>query len=266
MKMIILLLIFLSFFSFSKSEKKTESPQKKHDKRIKIINFKANQVHNITAFFGYSTHITLLKGDKVEQVALGDPEAWEIKIYDNNVFIKPIAEDPKTNMTILTNKRVYNFSLKALWPEDKSEIIFQIIFKQLTKDKITKPLEIKKVRPINDYFGKKKPKNWDYWFKGEKDLKPDVIFDDGRFTFLKFANNKEMPAIYVVSNDESESLINTHINPLYPDVIAIHSVREKMILRKGNSALCVINKSFDKTGISTKSGTTTPLVQRVLKD
>jgi type IV secretory pathway VirB9-like protein len=33
---------------------------------------------------------------------------------------------------------------------------------------------------------------------GSEDIVPSLVFDDGRFTYLRFANNREVPAVFHV--------------------------------------------------------------------
>ena len=39
--------------------------------------------------------------------------------------------------------------------------------------------------------------------QGSEDIVPSLIFDDGRFTYLRFANNREVPAVFHVLGDGS---------------------------------------------------------------
>ena len=43
------------------------------------------------------------------------------------------------------------------------------------------------------------------------DIVPTLIFDDGRFTYLRFPNNREIPAVFQVLGDGSETLVNVHM-------------------------------------------------------
>ena len=71
-----------------------------------------------------------------------------------------------------------------------------------------------------------------------------------------------MPAVYVENADGSESLVNVHVEG---DVIAVHKIAKKLVLRKGKLVACVFNRAYDPDGISNTSGTTVPGVKRVIK-
>jgi type IV secretion system protein VirB9 len=250
------------------------------DSRITYINHNPDDIVQIIGHFGYSTHVKFSPDESILQIAMGDPDAWDIVPVKNHIFLKPVADNALTNMTVITSSRIYNFELDAKWPDDKNEeMVFQVNFKYPQFDK-KKKLALKGQEQKNKEQSKIKsflnhslssmnrahPRNWNYWFKGSDEVTPDLMFDDGRFTYVKFANNREMPAIYTVNDDGSESLVNTHINPHYPDIITIHKVKKRFTFRKGKAVACIFNKSFDSRGIGIPTGTTSPEVIRTIKN
>ena len=52
---------------------------------------------------------------------MGSPEGWNINPSGNRLFVKPVAltkEDALTNMTLITNRRMYFFEMHADEAED----------------------------------------------------------------------------------------------------------------------------------------------------
>lgn len=245
----------------------------KLDQRIKFINYNPTEVVDIVVHYGYSTHIQFSNSEVVDKIAMGDRDAWNIGEVNNHLFLKAAKEEADTNMTVVTNKRVYNFELSAHWSQNGShpvpnDMFFQVNFnypkeaeKKAEKIRLAKALENELNASPVALTGNK-----NYWAKGSEELVPNKAFDDKRFTYLTFSNNKEMPAIYVINSDGSESLVNTNIDPLDKDTIIIHKISKQFVLRKGNAVACVFNKSYDVNGISNINGTTSSTVKRVLKD
>ncbi len=81
------------------------------DNRVKTYIFNENEVYNITIFYGYQTSIEFAKGEEVVTISMGDSYAWKINSIGHRLFIKPLEDDMHTNMTIITNKRAYQFDL-----------------------------------------------------------------------------------------------------------------------------------------------------------
>lgn len=250
-----------------------ETPQGgAYDNRVKFINYNAAEVVKLVGHYGYSTHLQFSPAESVQQIAMGDKDAWEVAPIGNHIFIKPKADDATTNMTVITSRRVYNFELSAHWSQNgahphPNDMFFQVSFRypEEIAARAQAEAEAKRLQARLNQKDDPKPANWNYWAKGSKEVTPSKAFDNRRFTFLTFDNNAEMPAIYVVNADGSESLVNTHIDPESPNTIVVHKVARQLVMRKGNSVACIFNESYDPEGVTNPNGTTIPGVQRVIK-
>jgi type IV secretion system protein VirB9 len=104
----------------------------------------------------------------------------------------------------------------------------------------------------------------DYWVAGSEEISPTAARDDGRFIYLTFSNNRDMPAVYSVDAEGKEALITTNV--IDGNTIVIQRLVNQLILRKGNAVASVLNKSFELNGgTDNTSGTIAPDVQRVIK-
>ena len=66
-------------------------------------------------------------------------------------------------------------------------------------------------------------------------------------TRITFAPKAEQPAIFILNEDGSESLLNFSMDE--GDVI-LHRVARRLILRRGNLAGCVVNKGVQRGAAS----------------
>lgn len=98
--------------------------------------------------------------------------------------------------------------------------------------------------------------------KGSEDILPTLVFDDGRFTYFKFPGNREIPAVFNVLGDGSETLVNSRMED---DLLVVDRVGRRLMLRAGSAVVGVWNEAFDIDGIPPGDGTTVPGVQRQLK-
>jgi type IV secretion system protein VirB9 len=242
------------------------------DQRVKFIDYNAAEVVQLVGHYGFSTHIQFAPGELVEQIAMGDKKAWEVAPVDNHLFLKPVGDKATTNMTVVTTRRVYNFELSAHWSRNgahprPNDMFFQVNFRY-PRDAAVRALAEAEAQDLKERMKRDSepmPTNWNYWAQGSGEVTPNRAFDDSRFTYFKFTNNREMPAVYVVNPDKSESLVNTHIDPERSDTIVVHKVARQMVLRKGTSVACIFNKSYDPDGIGNPAGTTVRGVERTVK-
>ena len=95
-----------------------------------------------------------------------------------------------------------------------------------------------------------------------QDIVPTLVFDDGRFTYLRFPGNREVPAVFQVLGDGSEAIVNARIED---DLLVVDRVSRRLMLRAGAAVVGLWNEAFDIEGTPTDQGTTVPGVRRILK-
>jgi len=98
--------------------------------------------------------------------------------------------------------------------------------------------------------------------EGSDDIVPDLIFDDGRFTYLRFTGNREIPAVFQRASDGVESMVNAEMEG---DLLRVDRVGRQFYLRMGNQAVRVWNDAFDINGRPPTGGTTVEGVERATR-
>jgi type IV secretion system protein VirB9 len=97
---------------------------------------------------------------------------------------------------------------------------------------------------------------------GSQDIVPSLVYDDGRFTYLRFPGNREVPAVFHVLGDGSETLVNARMED---DLLVVDRVSRRLMLRAGTAVVGIWNEAFDLEGSPAEGATTVPGVQRVFK-
>ncbi|RYZ77035.1 MAG: P-type conjugative transfer protein VirB9 [Proteobacteria bacterium] len=249
------------------------------DPRVRIVDYNPQNVIKLSTFFGVSTHVQFGDSETIRDVAVGDDQAWNIKPRGSHLFIKPQATHADTNVTVVTDKRTYQFALivqprprrdSSAWSDPN--LIFSLTFRYPDEEAARVAAESRK-NAVKDRLGEIKDKlsdankegqNFDYWVAGSEEISPTAARDDGRFIYLTFSNNRDMPAVYSVDTAGNEALINTNV--IEGNTIVIQRLVPSLMLRKGTAVASVINKSFDlNSGSDNSTGTIAPDVQRVLK-
>jgi type IV secretion system protein VirB9 len=88
------------------------------------------------------------------------------------------------------------------------------------------------------------------------------VFDDGRFTYFKFTGNREVPAVFHVLGDGSETLVNARMED---DLLVVDRVSRRLMLRAGSAVVGIWNDAFDLDGVPPAGGTTVSGVQRLFR-
>src|SRR5579863_10355144 len=225
------------------------------DSRIRVAAYSAEQVYRLDGFVGYQTDLEFEAGETFVGLGAGDIEGLSFVAQDNHLFLKPKAAKVGTNLTILTSRRCYqvDYSAIASRPDATEEVTYVLRF--------TYPPVSKEAADLGKALEDEthRVKNIDYWFCGDPSLQPTRASDDGVHTRLTFAAKAEQPAIFILNEDGSESLLNFSMDE--GDVI-LHRVARRLILRRGNLAGCVVNKDFTGAGDRLKSHTVSEDVER----
>ena len=272
-------LLFIFFFVPTLAFAELTPEKGKYDPRVRVVDYNPMNVVKVSTFYGVSTHIQFAKDETIKDVAIGDDQAWKVVARGNHLFIKPQATKADTNITVLTNLRTYQFILvvqpkpvKDLNAWADPNLIYSLTFRYPTEDAVALATEIKeknlrnRLEEIKSKLSdnKKTGQNFDYWVAGSDEISPTAAHDDGRFIFLTFSSNRDMPAVYSVDAEGNEALINTNV--IDGNIIVIQRLVNHLILRKGSAVASVINKSFDLNGSTDNtSGTVAPDVERVIK-
>ncbi|MCE3254997.1 MAG: virB9 [Rickettsiaceae bacterium] len=189
--------------------------------------------------------------EEITEVALGNSDAWLWKISDskNRLYLKPVGDNPETNMTVKTSLgRVYNFEMVARTPTsiDDENLIFAVKFvypddndKNILEFPKAPPSDAPDMRNLSIY-------NFNYDYTGEPRIAPLKVFDNGEFTYFQFATkNAELPAIFAVDSAGFESLVNFRVAG---DYVIIERVGSQFTLRNGSDIVCVYNNNLFKSG------------------
>jgi type IV secretion system protein VirB9 len=235
------------------------------DSRVQAVSYNANDVVMIHTRAGVVTDIILEPDEVYLTHAFGDATAWHFSTYGNHVFIKPAVVNGDTNLVLVTNKRTYNFSI--IYSATPENTVYQVKFTY--PDTIKKNAELAKESSLLDNTYKGKMFNLSYEMSGDKTIAPINVWDDGTFTYFKFAGNTDLPAIYTVlatdsNGDGNEAIVNRTVTGSSNNIIVMHKVNPKWRLRLGNSVLDVFNKNMNWRGVDNTTGTISPDVKRVI--
>lgn len=240
-----LFLILTTFLFSSNSHALREAKPMAVDSRLKTMIFNPHDVYKYTGFYGYQGNIQFARGETIENISMGDSTAWQITPLENILFLKPIAQDATTNMTVMTSKRIYYFEIHAAETETPNdpEIAFSVKF-IYPNDKIISNDSITQVNDEEDGPDLTHPErfNFNYSVSGSSLIEPLKIFDDGEFTFFEFkSKNADVPAFFTVNDLGEESLVNYRVSGKY---VVVEKVAHRFTLRHGKDYTCVFNEKL----------------------
>lgn len=221
------------------------------DSRIKTYVFSENEVFRVVVHYGFQSNIEFAEDEEIQTLFLGNYFSWKITPVGRRLFIKALEGAAKTNMTIVTNKRTYQFELESKDPGNyiDDELVYVVRFYYPDKNfDIPKPNLSSRKFALNQKDNKvakleKDNFNFNYSLTGTDKIAPLKVFDDGSFTYIKFANNNSViPQIYEVNNVGQENRLSYSIKDEY---VVIKQIPQKLALKLGQDIVTVYNDSYN---------------------
>ena len=266
------------------------------DSRLREVVYDPGAVVTVPVKRGVVTLIVLDADESITDVAAGrggdcaKPEAaWCIAAQPGgrNLFVKAkSAASAPNNLAVVTDRRTHSFRFVVLADNDPKPPVYRLVIKapvvrvavparQALRD--VAPLMILPALPdvpplpsprevvTERLQAKPQVLNSNYSIaegQGSQDIVPTLVFDDGRFTYFRFPGNREIPAVFHVLGDSSETVVNARMED---DLLVVDRVSRRLMLRAGSAVVGVWNEAFDLDGVPPDGGTTVPGVQRGIK-
>ena len=249
------------------------------DARMRTVDYHPGQVYRVTGVFRTATQILFGEGESIIHVALGDTISWEVAPAANILFLKPKERAGPTNLIVVTKDgdvvRSYNFELNArsgAISARSQDTMFQVRFRYPAEERaafIRAQAQAAQVQAVIiegtavklalDAAVVQGNRNLKYSLKGDRDLQPSEVTDNGQFTVLRFPRSQPIPTIFSVLPDGSESIVPFDVRD---DFVVVHAVVKQLRLRRGGSLLCIWNDAYRPYGGDLSSGTASPDVTR----
>jgi type IV secretion system protein VirB9 len=214
------------------------TPATAADRRIVSRLYNADEVVQIDGQAGVQASIAFAEDERIENVAIGDSASWQVTPNKraNILFVKPLSPKARTNMTVVTDKRIYYFDLVA-GPTARPVYMLRFAYPEAPKPVVEQaaapapsPAEAqlaegdKPVDPATLNFA---------WAKrGDARLLPSQVYDDGAMTYLSWPAGVSQPAILIRDDKGTEGPVNYAVRG---DVIVIEGVPGTIMLRAGKN-------------------------------
>lgn len=239
----IFLFIFLSLSALCKDVIAAQLPRYLgSEKKFRSYVFNPNDVYRYIGHYTYQGFIEFAEDETISTISMGDPSLWLFESLGNRLFLKPIGEDfSETNMTVITNKKVYHFELLAREASGITDKDLIFVVKFIYPDEKDKNIVQFPKIPVSDEPDLRDLSiyNFNYQYTGQPSIAPIRVFDNGEFTYFQFnSRSAEIPAIFTVDTQGYESLINYRAAGEY---IIVERLAAQYTLRNGSDIVCVYN-------------------------
>ena len=216
------------------------------DSRIKTFVYSENDVFNLVAHHGYQSNIEFPANEAIETISVGNKVGWQIVTAGRRLFIRPTLASARTNMTIITNKRAYQFDITAVpavySPEEELAYVVRFYYPDEKKNRIQQApysddAAIQRNAEVSLPVASSDGNNYKYSYSGEESLAPQKVFDDGSRTYFKFSSTNQ-PNIASVGSDKEETRVQASKQGEY---WVVDTVSPQFVVRQGEAWICIYN-------------------------
>ena len=263
------------------------------DPRLRELQYDPRAVVTVAVKRGVVTHVVLDADETITEVGAGlgadcskADAAWCIAAQagGRHIFVKPKSgASAPNNLAVVTDRRTHAFRFVVLPDDDARPPVYRLVVKATTSrpaaasapaparvalpelplPAVTQPSAEEQVAELLKAAVQVLNSNYSVAEgAASQDIVPALIFDDGRFTYIRFPGNREVPAVFHVLPDGSETLVNTRMED---DLLVVDRVSRRLMLRAGQAVVGVWNEAFDLDGVPPADGTTVPGVQRLVR-
>jgi type IV secretion system protein VirB9 len=262
------------------------------DPRLREVVYDPRAVVTVPVKRGVVTLVVLDADESITEVAAGlggdcakAESAWCVAAQPGgrNFFVKAKSSAiAANNLAVVTDRRTHAFRFIVLADGDPKPPVYRLVVKAPARAAPATRLALRDLAPLvalpvvpsppppqqvvaERLQAKPQVMNTQYSVAegtGSQDIVPTLVFDDGRFTYLRFPGNREIPAVFHVLGDGGETLVNARMED---DLLVVDRVSRRLMLRAGSAVVGLWNEAFDLDGKPPGDGTTVPGVQRVLR-
>ncbi len=222
-------------------------PAQAQDARLVERLYDPDAVVTITGKTKVQAAIEFGDDEAIENVAVGDSAAWQVTPNKraNLLFVKPLAENARTNMTVVTSERTYFFDLVAS-PRAKPVYALRFTYPEPPEPTVEERAQLAQAEPApqasatemtaaTDPFAVLDPASLNFaWQKtGDSKLLPARTYDNGEAVFMTWPAGTSVPAIQVKDRKGTEGPVNYIVRD---NTIIVDGIPSEIILRLGEES------------------------------
>jgi type IV secretion system protein VirB9 len=186
------------------------------DPRLQTISYDPNQIVQLSVAQGYQLMVSFAPGENIETIAVGDSAAWQVTANKRGeyLFIKSVQSADNSNLTVVTDARVYTFDLVRAFGAG-GDLPYAVRFTYPT------PPQLGAITPIED-------DNYSYQVSGSRAIRPSAMGNVGSTTVIEWPDKVAIPAIFRVDDDGEETLVNSEMQD---GRFVIEGIQKRLVFR-----------------------------------
>ena len=207
--------ILLGLVLLGTSARAQEPPPFLGDSRVRTIAWEQDRVVPLVIEPGSSLTVILSASERIANVTIGDAGAFQVTVAGagDSLFIKPLSSFARTNLTVITDARRYLFTLDSSGGPGSSYVV------QLSYPAAPGAREQDPTYVLAEGSWK---------VSGDRRLRPIIIRDDGVKTYIEWAPEQMLPAVFAINSTGDEEVVDGYMRD---GAFVIDRIHPKLVFR-----------------------------------
>lgn len=182
--------------------------------RIQTVAWSPDQTVVLTMLPDTPLVVVLEPGDTIADVQLEPEGKFTIRVSAerDSFTILPLAHDARSSLDVTTGRRTYRFVTKVDYgPEAAVLVRYTYGAQELATGDRPEPRQL-----------------WQYSLRGDHEVRPQAITDDGIRTRITYAQGQHLPAVFAIGPTGKEEVVNGYMRG---EAFEIDRVYDELVFR-----------------------------------
>ena len=261
----------------------------REDARVRYVPYQSGNITDIWTAPGAALTVQFGSDEVVVSVAESDSAFLKVVPVQNYLFIKPTGILPAQPIAVLcktTDGRLRHYFFQFETVNNQlgagQNVDYAVVFtypeqayekrvaaqrtaearalQQAARNRLDEARAAMNAATVNQYMG---PRNYEYVARGDRQLAPSEVWDDGYSTVFTFPAMQRIPAIFNIQPDGKEATANYSVSG---DTVVVPGTAPEWRLRDGHTVLEIYDLQYNPIGATPGTHTISPEVQREMRD
>ncbi|WP_128891763.1 TrbG/VirB9 family P-type conjugative transfer protein [Erythrobacter sp. HKB08] len=190
--------------------------------RIQSVQWTPGEPVILTALPMTTLTVLLEPGEQIERITSDNTPYFQVNVSaeGDGLQIRPLADGATGNLRVETATRTYEFSLRTSSDLMAAYLVRFDYGAAANGLAAEQPAMLAEPEPTGE--------TWRYRVRGDREVRPSRISDDGRVTRIEFAPDQPLPAVFAIGPTGDEQVVNGHMRG---DVFVIDRVWQRLVFR-----------------------------------
>lgn len=182
--------------------------------RIQSVLYTSGQQVVLTMLPDTPLTVVLEPGDAIADVQPGSEGGFTTRVSAerDSFTILPLSQDARSSLSVNTARRDYRFILKVDYGPEAAVLV---------RYRYGEPERAVAERPLSNEV-------WHYRMRGDEEVRPQVISDDGYRTRIIYASGQPLPAVFAIGATGEEEVVNGYMRD---GIFEIDRVYSELVFR-----------------------------------